>query len=550
MTTLIPKFDLKNGGSTPTGAINRTIFEKLSDSVSVKDFGAIGDGTTDDSTAIQNAIDSFGGTFGSIYFPTGSYKLGSNITFASNIALLSHGSTIVCNGHNFNMAGKNDIVIDGLRFNQAFTTGTPTTISAGTCNRITIQNCAFYGGGFYGINFGGETLRVINNTFTDTPSQALLALNSAYDVVATGNQFYSIGLGYAILSRNSVAITISNNDFDTITNNPVFIDTGSQNVTITGNTLRLCGDSGILLANDLSGTAPSLVTISNNAITNSPNAGIGIIYGSNVSITGNVLVDNGHTGVSGFNSGIYLSGNQKKVSVVGNSISNVSFNPTAVYGIYANFADMGAGTTQDTELQITGNTYSGYADGNNIYIPITSGGTSFQPAKIQIIEGASRPYPTTSNIDFNAWASTLPDNISGLSSFSFAGTGATCTKETSTVVYGNSAKVVGGSANGVLTVDLTALNYFQEYCIVEVTAYVKANTLADLGSITLTAGIAGTIAPTQKINFGGSSTAWTPVTLRMVVGVVTNYVRIQLIANAGATVFFDEMSVNIGLYNN
>jgi len=36
MTTLIPKFDLKNGGSTPTGAVNRTISEKLSDIICVK----------------------------------------------------------------------------------------------------------------------------------------------------------------------------------------------------------------------------------------------------------------------------------------------------------------------------------------------------------------------------------------------------------------------------------------------------------------------------------------------------------------------------------
>ena len=40
MTTLIPQFDLKNGGSTPTGAINRAINLKLQEFVSVLDFGA------------------------------------------------------------------------------------------------------------------------------------------------------------------------------------------------------------------------------------------------------------------------------------------------------------------------------------------------------------------------------------------------------------------------------------------------------------------------------------------------------------------------------
>lgn len=51
MTTLIPKYDQ---GST--GASNRPINLKLAETLSVKDFGAVGDGTTDDSAAFIAAI--------------------------------------------------------------------------------------------------------------------------------------------------------------------------------------------------------------------------------------------------------------------------------------------------------------------------------------------------------------------------------------------------------------------------------------------------------------------------------------------------------------
>ena len=93
MTTLIPKFDLKDGGSTPVGAVNRPINQKLEEQVSVKDFGAIGDGTTDDSVAVQNALQSGAK---SIFFPKGTYKFNATINkapyFSSPPCLIGEGN--------------------------------------------------------------------------------------------------------------------------------------------------------------------------------------------------------------------------------------------------------------------------------------------------------------------------------------------------------------------------------------------------------------------------------------------------------------------------
>jgi len=58
-----------------TGAVARTVDSKLKDVVSVKDFGAVGDGVADDTAAIQAAIDSGKAA----YVPKGTYKISATL---------------------------------------------------------------------------------------------------------------------------------------------------------------------------------------------------------------------------------------------------------------------------------------------------------------------------------------------------------------------------------------------------------------------------------------------------------------------------------------
>jgi hypothetical protein len=83
---------LSSSTATATGGItSRTLANLFGDVISVKDFGAIGDGATDDTTAIQAAIaaacshtvngHSVGGI---VYFPAGNYKFTSTLTITAN----------------------------------------------------------------------------------------------------------------------------------------------------------------------------------------------------------------------------------------------------------------------------------------------------------------------------------------------------------------------------------------------------------------------------------------------------------------------------------
>jgi hypothetical protein len=63
-----------------SGAVSRTVSSKLGDVVSVKDFGATGDGSTDDTSAINAAITACLSSGAALYFPEGVYKITSTLT--------------------------------------------------------------------------------------------------------------------------------------------------------------------------------------------------------------------------------------------------------------------------------------------------------------------------------------------------------------------------------------------------------------------------------------------------------------------------------------
>jgi hypothetical protein len=73
-TTAATNVSYNQGG---TGAVDRTAQVKLQESVSVKDFGAVGDGVTDDTAAIAAAHSAATASSSGIFYPTGTYVCGN-----------------------------------------------------------------------------------------------------------------------------------------------------------------------------------------------------------------------------------------------------------------------------------------------------------------------------------------------------------------------------------------------------------------------------------------------------------------------------------------
>lgn len=124
--------------------------------ISIKDFGAVGDGVTDDASAIQDALDSARQTGGIIFFPIGTYLLTEALIFYANQtlwfesgAVLKQGAAInnllrtYCESSYTGYSGVHDCLIYGATFDGGTYEQNNTLVGIGHAKNIAFENCVF-----------------------------------------------------------------------------------------------------------------------------------------------------------------------------------------------------------------------------------------------------------------------------------------------------------------------------------------------------------------------------------------------------------------------
>jgi len=138
-----------------TGAVATTVQTKLRESVSVKDFGAVGDGVTDDTAAFNSAAAS---AAYEIQVPYGTYNISSKVTINKS-KLIGDGSSgtiikaIAAIDAPIQFGSQNGIV-EGIYFQGNSLANTCLILES--ANGTTVRNCRAEGGKYDGIKFGSS----------------------------------------------------------------------------------------------------------------------------------------------------------------------------------------------------------------------------------------------------------------------------------------------------------------------------------------------------------------------------------------------------------
>jgi len=318
-----------SASATTQGALPTT-------TLSIASYGATGNDTTDDTTAINNTINAAKAQGKSVYIPPGTFYHkeftldGVSMTGESNTTAILYAFDAVNNTVFVRGSG---VTVSNLQIKSASSVRTAVDwpLFIDVASNFTIDGIIVDGGNSGGIlNFGGSNGKIINNTVSNTLADAIHNTNAAHDIIIANNTVRNAGDDMiAVVSYGTPVVRnvlIQDNDVAENDWGRGITSVGSSDITIQGNKIGRTGHgAGILIATEPAFTSPPLsnILIMNNQLSNNSGStghGAFLVSGLNgnidrVRFEGNSITDPVHDS-------IMLEGDNSNTALINNTTSD------------------------------------------------------------------------------------------------------------------------------------------------------------------------------------------------------------------------------------
>jgi hypothetical protein len=304
----------------------------------VRDYRAVGDGTTDDTAAIQSALNAAAVAGSVVWFPAGSYLISDTLVYGAAVTLRGvRGASVITNDtgrSNYIMlipdaaATVTDVVIEDLTFDQRSDnfgfTARDQLLSINKVARVTIRHCTFVNVVTMAVWADTKTadtttsqVRIENCWIQNSTGGGISLFGDVQDVIITGNRIEhcqddAIALQDLVTGERPTNAVIAHN---TLLNNDTRNKTGS-----TPHAVLICGCENVTIVDNLiDGTVASAISVqystshsdhaivANNIVRNAgitvddttgvPGHGIMTLTSDNVQILNNIVVGSRQWGI-------------------------------------------------------------------------------------------------------------------------------------------------------------------------------------------------------------------------------------------------------------
>jgi hypothetical protein len=294
-------------GATSLSPTTRTLQQKLDDTVSVKDFGAVGNGIIDDTLAIQRAIDQvlFGGFALNqsrlrrvINFPAGTYLISASIKLPAYVYILGAGIDRTIIQQTSSIAEVIQLKDSSSQINAAYGTLGATTVKNVTIQDITLETLSSTRSVVLLDSCDNMVFNRVyfKGTITSPAGSVVSGQNAVYAIPTDDTKdinglkfidcvFYRIQQGLVLNANN---VKILGCDFTTISI-AVYVDATlsaaeTKNIKVSGCTFESITRSAIYVVADTATTRMNVISIGNY---------FGTVGGTGVSTVAPVITFNG-----------------------------------------------------------------------------------------------------------------------------------------------------------------------------------------------------------------------------------------------------------------